>query len=76
MMPLKYIVMVANRTKSVGISKKMKGDIYLRTHGKALSTEVITSAFVTIPVAITERGCTARCRMMSTILNMSHLIFS
>jgi hypothetical protein len=60
--------------QSVGISSKTEKDIYLRTHGKALNTEVITSAFVMIPVAITDRGCTARCRMMSTILNTSHLI--
>jgi hypothetical protein len=40
----------------------------LRTQGKALSTEMMMKTFVMMPLAITAGCCTARYRMMSTIL--------
>jgi hypothetical protein len=49
------------------------GQTYLRTQGNALRTEMMMKMFVMMPLTITAGCCTARYRIMSTILNTSHL---
>jgi len=52
---------------------RSEGRSHLRTHGKALMMETMTSTLVMTPVAITEACWTEWWRRMSTILKMSHL---
>ena len=72
-MPLKYIMMITGWGVNSRHVHHGYWNTYLRIHGKALRTEIITKRFVIMPVTITERCCTARYRMMSTILNTSQL---
>jgi len=81
-MLLKYIMMVA-RTRQwgsrrwlwpeTGMGAGLVGDTDLRTHGKALKTEMSTKALVMTPVAMTALCVMACCRMMSMILYTNQL---